>query len=124
MSTPADTEGSSNRSGQMRPAPIRAALLVAVLALSSLTAQGQDRGVTSPSAADNNHSSIENGSAALVTYSGLPTQYQISDLFGATHNILDVPRSLTLLSPELMTHFNLSNMGDLVNVGAGTQTYN
>ena len=124
MSTQADTQGSSNRSGQMRPAAVRAALLLAVLALSSLTAQGQDRGVTAPSAADNHHSSIEDGSAALFTDSVLPTQYQISDLFGATHNILDVPRSLTLLSPELMTHFNLTNVGDLVNVGAGTQTYN
>lgn len=54
----------------------------------------------------------------------LPTDRQISGLFGDSTSVLDVPRSVTLLSPKMMEEYNIDDLGDLQKVGAGTQTYN
>ncbi|MEM0955160.1 MAG: TonB-dependent receptor plug domain-containing protein [Pseudomonadota bacterium] len=54
----------------------------------------------------------------------LPTEREISGLFGDTTNILQVPRAVTLLSPAIMDQFNIEDLTDLKKVAAGTQTYN
>ena len=54
----------------------------------------------------------------------LPTEREISGLFGDTTNVLEVPRSVTLLSPTIMDEFNIEDLSDLKKVAAGTQTYN
>lgn len=67
---------------------------------------------------------IADESAAVLTDAVLPTERDISGLFGDTTSILKVPRSLTLLSPQLMEQFNINDLGDLEKVGSGTQAYN
>lgn len=67
---------------------------------------------------------IAEESAGALTDTVLPTDRDISGLFGDTTSILEVPRSVTLLSPELMDQFNIEDLGDLEKVGAGTQAYN
>ncbi|MEM1433489.1 MAG: TonB-dependent receptor plug domain-containing protein [Pseudomonadota bacterium] len=54
----------------------------------------------------------------------LPTEREISGLFGDTTNVLEVPRSVTLVSPTMMDEFNIEDLSDLKKVAAGTQTYN
>ena len=59
-----------------------------------------------------------------LTDSLMPTEREISGLFGDTTNILKVPRAVTLLSPAMMDQFNIDDLSDLKKVAAGTQTYN
>ena len=54
----------------------------------------------------------------------LPTEREISGLFGDTTNVLQVPRSVTLLSPKIMDQFNIDDLSDLKKVASGTQTFN
>ncbi len=61
---------------------------------------------------------------SALTDSLLPTERQISGLFGDTTNVLQVPRAVTLLSPAIMDQFNIEDLSDLKKVAAGTQTYN
>ena len=67
---------------------------------------------------------IAEESAAALTDSVLPTDRAISGLFGDTTSVLEVPRSVTLLSPEIMDKFNIDSLKDLEKIGAGTQSYN
>jgi len=67
---------------------------------------------------------IAEESAAALNDTVLPTDRAISGIFGDTTSILEVPRSVTLLSPELMDKFNIDDLGDLQKIGAGTQAYN
>jgi iron complex outermembrane recepter protein len=66
----------------------------------------------------------EDGGSAGGTDVALPTKHGGASLAAASVSILAVPRSLTQISPELIEDFNLTNVGDLVKLGAGTQTYN
>jgi len=54
----------------------------------------------------------------------LPTEREISGLFGDTTNVLEVPRQVTLLSPKMLKEFAIDDLSDLSKVGAGTQTVN
>ncbi|MEM1222994.1 MAG: TonB-dependent receptor plug domain-containing protein [Verrucomicrobiota bacterium] len=66
---------------------------------------------------------IEETGAALND-TVMPTDREISGLFGETTSVLEVPRSVTLLSPEIMDKFNIDDLRDLEKIGAGTQAYN
>lgn len=54
----------------------------------------------------------------------LPTEREISGIFGDTTNVLQVPRAVSLLSPQMLDEFNIDDLGDLKKVSSGTQTYN
>lgn len=54
----------------------------------------------------------------------LPTEREISGIFGDTTNILQVPRAVSLLSPKMLDEFNIDDLGDLTKVSSGTQSIN
>jgi len=54
----------------------------------------------------------------------MPTDRQISGLFGDATSVIEVPRSVTLLSPEILDQFNIDDLRDLEKFGAGTQSAN
>jgi iron complex outermembrane recepter protein len=53
----------------------------------------------------------------------LPTSRPVSSVFGSL-SVLDVPRSVTVLTPELMQQFDIQDFSDLSRIGAGTQQIN
>lgn len=63
-------------------------------------------------------------SAAALADTMMPTERDLSGIFGDLRSILDVPRSVTLISPQIMEQFNIQDFGDLVKFGAGTQQAN
>jgi iron complex outermembrane receptor protein len=67
---------------------------------------------------------IADESSSALNDTVLPTDRDISGLFGDTRSVLEVPRSVTLLSPKMLDEFNIDDLGDLQKVGAGTQAYN
>jgi len=54
----------------------------------------------------------------------LPTSRPVDSVYGAGQSVLDLPRAVTVLTPELMRRFGLENLGDLGRVGTGTQAAN
>lgn len=54
----------------------------------------------------------------------LPTSRPVDSVFGPGQSVLDLPRSVTVLTPELMRRFDLQSLGDLGRIGAGTQVAN
>lgn len=54
----------------------------------------------------------------------LPTSRPVDSVFGPGLPVLDLPRAVTVLTPELMRRFDLQNLADLGRVGAGTQPAN
>ncbi len=67
----------------------------------------------------------------IVTESGfhtagnvLPTSRPVSSVFGPEQSILDLPRAVTVLTPELMQRFDIQGLADLNRLGAGTQAAN
>lgn len=54
----------------------------------------------------------------------LPTSRPVDSVFGAGQSVLDLPRAVTVLTPELMRRFDLENLGHLGRIGAGTQAAN
>ncbi|MDQ8208765.1 TonB-dependent receptor [Coraliomargarita sp. SDUM461003] len=67
---------------------------------------------------------IAEESAAALNDTVLPTDRAISGLFNDATSVLEVPRSVTLISPELMDQFGINDLDDLEKIGAGTQTVN
>jgi hypothetical protein len=63
-------------------------------------------------------------SAAYRAGDVLPTSRPVDSVFGAGQSVLDLPRSVTVLTPELMRRFDLQGLGDLGRIGAGTQPAN
>ncbi len=53
----------------------------------------------------------------------LPTSRPTSSVFGEL-SAMDAPRSLTVLTPELMAQFDIQDFSDLGRIGAGTQQRN
>ncbi len=54
----------------------------------------------------------------------MPTSRPVDSVFGSGQSVLELPRSVTVLTPELMKRFALENLGDLGRIGAGTQVAN
>ena len=67
---------------------------------------------------------IAEESASALNNTVMPTDREISGLFNDATSVLEVPRSVTLISPELMEQFNIDNLRDLEKIGAGTQATN
>ena len=62
--------------------------------------------------------------SALATDGGiLPTSRPTSSVFG-DQSLLDTPRSVTVLTPELMARFDIQDFDDLARIGAGAQQTN
>lgn len=53
----------------------------------------------------------------------LPTSRPVDSVFGSL-SVLEVPRSVTVLTPELMRQFNINSFADLAKIGTGTQQTN
>ena len=53
----------------------------------------------------------------------LPTSRPTSSVFGEM-SVLDAPRAVTVLTPELLAQFDIQDFGDLGRIGAGTQQRN
>jgi len=53
----------------------------------------------------------------------LPTSRPISSVFGDM-SVLDTPRAVTVLTPELLRQFDIQDFSDLGRIGAGTQQTN
>lgn len=54
----------------------------------------------------------------------LPTSRPVDSVFGSGQSVLDLPRAVTVLTPELMARYDLQNLADLARIGAGTQAAN
>lgn len=54
----------------------------------------------------------------------LPTSRPVDSVFGAGASVFDLPRAVTVVTPELMRRFDLQSLGDLGRLGAGTQGAN
>lgn len=54
----------------------------------------------------------------------LPTSRPVSSVYGLGQSVLELPRAVTVLTPDLMRRFDLQNLGDLARIGAGTQVSN
>ena len=54
----------------------------------------------------------------------LPTDRTVSSVFLSDAALLDLPRAVTVLSPEAMAQFQIADFSDLGKVGAGTERYN
>ncbi|HEX2099602.1 MAG TPA: TonB-dependent receptor plug domain-containing protein, partial [Candidatus Synoicihabitans sp.] len=92
----------------------RAALLT--LAASAL-AWGQAEPVTELERFIAEESAIANSGDVL------PTSRPVGSVFGSL-SILEVPRSVIVLTPELMQQLDLQDFSDLARIGAGTQQIN
>ncbi len=53
----------------------------------------------------------------------MPTSRPVSSVFGE-QSVLDTPRAVTVLTPELMARFDIQDFSDLGKIGAGTQQIN
>ena len=53
----------------------------------------------------------------------LPTSRPVMSVFG-NQSIVDTPRSVTVLTPELLKQFDIQDFSDLAKIGAGTQQVN
>ena len=67
---------------------------------------------------------IADESASALNNTIMPTEREISGLFSDAKSILEIPRSVTLLSPEILDQLNIKGLRDLEKVGAGTQAFN
>jgi iron complex outermembrane receptor protein len=54
----------------------------------------------------------------------LPTDRNVSSAFFEDMKLLDIPRSVMVLSPETMEQFQIKDFDDLQKIGAGTERYN
>lgn len=54
----------------------------------------------------------------------LPTSRPVDSVFEAGASVLELPRAVTVITPELLRRFDLQGLGDLGRIGAGTQTAN
>ena len=52
-----------------------------------------------------------------------PTSRPVDSVYGSM-NVLDIPRSVTVLTPEMMKQFNITDYHDLDKIGAGMQRVN
>lgn len=62
-------------------------------------------------------------SASNVAGDLMPTSRPVMSVFG-TQSILDTPRSVTVLTPEILQQFDIQDFSDLAKIGAGTQQAN
>ncbi len=53
-----------------------------------------------------------------------PTSRPVDSVNGFDQSVVEVPRAVTVLTPELMRRFGLENLADLARLGAGTQAAN
>ncbi|MDI1250011.1 MAG: hypothetical protein PSV13_14205, partial [Lacunisphaera sp.] len=56
-------------------------------------------------------------SAAYRTGAVLPTSRPVGSVLEVDQSVLDLPRAVTVLTPELMNRFALENLGDLGRLG-------
>jgi iron complex outermembrane receptor protein len=54
----------------------------------------------------------------------LPTDRSVSSAFFEEMELLEIPRSVMVLSPETMEQFQIKDFDDLQKIGAGTERYN
>ncbi len=54
----------------------------------------------------------------------LPTSRPVDSVFGPGRPVLEIPRAVTVITPELMRRFDLQSLADLGRIGAGTQAAN
>lgn len=67
---------------------------------------------------------IATESALAASGDILPTSRPVDSVFGDSKSILDVPRSVTVLTPELLQKFGVRNFSDLARVTAGGEQAN
>lgn len=53
----------------------------------------------------------------------LPSDVTTDSVFGGNLRLIDIPRAVTVLTPEKLEQFNIETFADLNKVGAGTQQY-
>ena len=56
---------------------------------------------------------IADESASALNNTIMPTEREISGLFSDAKSILEIPRSVTLLSPEILDQLNIKGLRDL-----------
>jgi iron complex outermembrane recepter protein len=66
---------------------------------------------------------IAEQSAAAITGDLNPTSREVFSVFG-NQSIIDVPRSVTVITPEMMQAFDIQSFRDISRIGAGTQQAN
>lgn len=67
---------------------------------------------------------ISEETAAEESNSMIPTDRTVGSAFFDNMELTDIPRAITVLSPEAMEQFQISDFDDLQKVGAGTERYN
>jgi len=109
----------------MRTFPMR--LPASILALIALLPAGAGRAQTTAPTAESVtvlEKFIITESASYRAGDVLPTSRPVDSVYGAGQSVLDLPRAVTVLTPELMRRFDLDNLGGLGRIGAGTQVAN
>lgn len=105
------------------PRAFRYALVLSLPAVGALSAQESAEAPTEDTVVVLDEFIVQETGASLND-TVMPTDRDISGLFGDTTSVLEVPRSVTLLSPQMMDQFNIEDLRDLEKVGAGTQQAN
>jgi outer membrane receptor protein involved in Fe transport len=123
LNSPAHFQGCTPNREPRRPEAL-AALLAMLMLLPAINALAGELETATQAPFEATTALTEDGGSAGGTDVALPTKHGGASLAAASVSILAVPRSLTQISPELIEDFNLTNVGDLVKLGAGTQTYN
>lgn len=92
-----------------------------------LASHGQEATTTKPEATSGDVVTLEEfivrESAQAASGDLLPTSRPVMSVFG-NQTIVDTPRSVTVLTPELMKQFDIQDFSDLAKIGAGTQQAN
>lgn len=96
-------------------------LLLSLMAAQTVSAQQAAPGSDAVTVLDK---FIVTESAGYRTGEVLPTSRPVDSVFGPGQSVLDLPRSVTVITPELMRRFDLQSLGDLGRIGAGTQVAN
>lgn len=106
---------------------LAATLTAAALALNTSVAQESPPPAPVAPAASSDLVTLEDfivrESAANIAGDLMPTSRPVASVFGS-QSILETPRSVTVLTPELMQQFQIRSFKDLANIGAGTQQAN
>jgi iron complex outermembrane receptor protein len=106
---------------------LAATLTAAALALNTSVAQESPPPAPVAPAASSDLVTLEDfivrESAANIAGDLMPTSRPVASVFGS-QSILETPRSVTVLTPELMQQFQIRDFGDLSKIGAGTHQIN
>lgn len=98
-------------------------LAVAALALGAGHARAQEAAAAAPEPEAVRLEEFIVRESAVTSGTVLPTSRPVDSVFGS-QSVLEAPRAVTIITPELLRQFDIQDFGDLARLGAGTQQIN